>query len=208
MNALVRPLRWPELAHGVARRVVPCLRPLGALCLPLLLTACEDWPHFDYADVPPKTVSEVESEGQEVPQNLSRLYGEVTIIGFIEKTGYQLDPPNDPSPSPFGLKGYYYGDMDWFQFLTWERFDQITFELSWDEPDSVLDLYFFWVSPDGAANLISYEEAHPAGLELDYLGLDASVPYAFAVAGREGSPTSYELTLHLSNSADAPTDAP
>lgn len=155
-------------------------------------SGCADWPHFDYADVTPVTVMEVETDGPEQAQNIHRLYGDADIQGRIDDTGYQLE---DGFSAPFELPGWYSGDMDWFQFVLWERLTDVNLTLDWADDESVLDLYFCETRSDGSLALVDYRELKDPGIALPVDGLNDNTVYVVAVAGREGPPADYQLLL-------------
>lgn len=167
--------------------------------LPLSVSACADWPHFDYAAVDEQQVQEMEAEGGEAAQNLLRLYGDVKISGQISTSGYTEAAPEE---IPFGLPGWYSGDIDYFQFVTWDRFAGMSLSLSWAYqavPGSVLDLYFFTLDPEtGEPSLIEFVVGGGTGmLDLPDLSVDGETLYALGVAGRSGTAVEYQLRLSL-----------
>lgn len=174
-------------------------KPLSALAGVLLTGAlssgwmgCGDWPHFDYAEVEPITVVEVEGQDKEVAQNLHRIYGEVGIQGQVSRTGYELE---DGFEAPFELDGWYSGDIDWYQFVVWEQLTDVDMSLTWEMADAHLDLYFCVTGADGDLSLVDYREEQASGFHLPVDGLDAYTIYVLAVAGRDGQPSNYQLSL-------------
>lgn len=194
MRSQVKPLAFCGATYAL---------PLVGLVLSSSTAGCADWPHFDYQDAPPVQVTEEEAAGGEAAQNLARLYGDAEVLGQISSSEYREAVGWE---APFGLPGWYAGDMDWFQFGIWERRDLLTLSLSWSNPSALLDLYFFVSDAEGKLQLIDWRAGEiqdglgSAVLQVENVnGLDL---YAFAIAGRQGSAVDWSLQLTLGNTED------
>jgi len=168
------------------------------LLLPILLAGCGDWPHFDYQTSPLLVDTELESDGTEQVQNLSLLTGNALLTGQIENSLYVPDAEN-----PYGLPGWYGGDMDWFQFRVLNP-TAVSFTLTWTPQDADLDFYFFKASPDSGDidTLLAYSAGSgPSPEILQATGLLPDTIYVFAVAGSEGDAVDYEVMVELNETA-------
>ncbi len=157
--------------------------------------ACSDWPHFDYAPSPLRTVVEVEQPEGEQVQNLQELHGDVLVQGVIETSAYV---PASNREAPFDLPGWYAGDMDWFQFSLRDP-AAIRLQLGWEEGPNLLDLYFFRADSDtGELTILDYDSTENAtSRDRVESGLSPGVLYVVGVAGHEGDGVSYELLILL-----------
>lgn len=173
---------------------------LSALSSAVLSAGCADWPHFDYEDTTPVQVIEQESTSGEAAQSLSRLYGDAEVLGQISSSEYRAAVGWE---APFGLPGWYAGDMDWFQFGIWERRDLLTLTLTWEASEALLDLYFFVSDAEGKLQLIDWragEVMEGTGIAfLQVENVNGQDLYAFAVAGRQGTAIDWQLQLTLGN---------
>jgi hypothetical protein len=164
----------------------------------LMLIGCRDWPHFDYAASPTQGILESESDGDtETVQNLGEVHGDVIIYGVIDGSVYV---PTVQDDAPFGLPGWYGGDIDWYQFSLHDA-RTLQLLLTWVASDAQLDMYFFEASPDtGELSLLDYQDE--AGVSEQVLSVDTLDPdtvYVVAVAGRQGTNVEYNLLLGFSS---------
>jgi hypothetical protein len=160
----------------------------------IMLAGCGDWPHFDYAVGPAAQATEIEGDGAEQVQNLYEVHGDVEITGRIDDAGYV---PSTSGDAPFGLSGWYSGDIDYFQFTLRDPRDA-RFSLTWSDPADMLDLYFFTASSsDGQLTLIDHRDKTPSPVVLEQDGLEPGTIYVLGVAGRAGEGVDYHLLLQL-----------